>query len=108
MQICKFKPQSHIVESEWHFRLRILGGIGSSPTLAHAIAYRVHIRVLSLFRLINLSESVKHRILLARLEPRSHSLVVRATGNRVGSSLGGSNPSLGATFTLISGATGEI
>ena len=40
--------------------------------------------------------NVKRRIATARVRPRSHSLVVRATGNRVGSSLGGSNPSLGA------------
>ena len=46
--------------------------------------------------------NVKRRIATARVRPRSHSLVVRATGNRVGSSLGGSNPSLGANQTIIS------
>ena len=35
--------------------------------------------------------------LSANLRPRSHSLVVRATGNRVGLSLGSSNLPLGAT-----------
>ena len=35
--------------------------------------------------------------LSAELRPRSHSLVVRATGNRVGLSLGSSNLPLGAT-----------
>ena len=35
--------------------------------------------------------------LSAKMRPRSHSLVVRATGNRVGLSLGSSNLPLGAT-----------
>ena len=39
---------------------------------------------------------IKRGALLGRFEPRSHSLVVRATGNRVGLSLGSSNLSLGA------------
>ena len=40
--------------------------------------------------------NVKRRIATARVRPRSHSLVVRATGNRVGSSHGSSNLPLGA------------
>ena len=40
--------------------------------------------------------NVKRRIATARVRPRSHSLVVRATGNRVGLSLGSSNLPLGA------------
>ena len=45
--------------------------------------------------------NVKRRIATAQVRPRSHSLVVRATGNRVGSSLGGSNPSLGAKMQQL-------
>ena len=44
---------------------------------------------------------VKRGAGLAELEPRSHSLVVRATGNRVGPSLGSSNLSLGAKSSCL-------
>ncbi len=47
---------------------------------------------------------IKREVGFGGLEPRSHSLVVRATGNRVGLSLGSSNLSLGAnTATSMSG-----
>ena len=43
---------------------------------------------------------IKREVGFGGLEPRSHSLVVRATGNRVGLSLGSSNLSLGANSHL--------
>ena len=63
------------------------------------LRYNQFVSILNVFQPFRLNM----KGLSAEVRPRSHSLVVRATGNRVGPSLGSSNLSLGANPSIDNG-----